>query len=532
MPDDPEAGNESNGGDKSMNVNQDGPNGTTRRNFIASTAAAVVLLGKEAPALVEEAGECQSQAVRSTMDWADLRRRIKGDVVTADAADFSAARDHLVWNGLKPDRSPDVIVRVKDDQDVVEAVNFARENGLKVVVRGGGHTWCGLAVRHGGMTIDLSALSESKIDLETGTAVIQPTISNRDLAHRLGAHNLAFPIGHCPTVKASGYLLNGGMSWNMGQWGPACLSVLAIEMVTADGKLIKASATEHDDLFWAARGCGPGMFAVATRFHLKCYRLPKAITTSTYFFSLNDLREAADQVVALGRKMPANVELSIFLIKAPAELAEKCSDSNGKVCMVTAVAFGMTKEESEAALAPLEEGTIVRKALLKTLNEPSSFEALAIAAGQSWPENHRGLCENQCSKAKPSDMLMALRDKFIDAPSAKSVIVFCQTTGPKNLLEPNPDVALSMDATSYGGSWAIWEKAEDDAANRKWQDEVIALMKPFTSQHYIGETDIVQDPSRVRGSYSAEKWQRLEEIRAKYDPQGVFFGFLGGTDKA
>ena len=126
-------------------------------------------------------------------------------------------------------------------------------------------------------------------------------------------------------------------------------------------------------------------------------------------------------------------------------------------------------------------------------------------------------------------MLMALRDKFVEAPSAKSVIVFCQSTGPRNLLEPHPEVALSMDATSYGGSWAIWEKEEDDAANRKWQDEVIAIMKPFTSQHYIGETDIVQDPSRVQESYSAEKWKRLEAIRAKYDPQGVFFGFLGGT---
>ncbi len=398
-------------------------------------------------------------------------------------------------------------------------------------MRGGGHTWCGLSVRNGGMTIDLAGLNESQVDEATATAVIQPVISNRELARRLGEHNLAFPIGHCPTVKAGGYLLNGGMSWNMGHWGPACLSVLAIELVTADGKVVKASATEHPDLFWAARGCGPGMFAVATRFHLKCYPLPRAITQSTYFYSLNDLREADDEVVALGRKMPSNVELSIFLIQAPPELADKCKDSNGKVCMVVAVAFGMTREESEAALAPLEEGAMAKKALLKTLNQPSTFETLAIAAGGSWPENHRNLCENQCSLAKPSDILMALRDKFIQAPSAKSVIVFCQSTGSRNLLEPSPDVALSMDATSYGGSWAIWEKAEDDAANRKWQDEVIAIMKPFTTQHYIGETDIVQDPARVQESYAADKWKRLEEIRAKYDPQGVFFGFLGGTQE-
>ncbi|HEY2837838.1 MAG TPA: FAD-binding oxidoreductase [Pirellulales bacterium] len=506
--------------------------GATRRSFVASTVGAVgsFLVGGAALPNVGKAAE--PTATRAALDWGALRRRIKGEVVTADASDFAAARSALVWNKIKPDRSPDAIVRVKNEQDVVEAVNFARENGLKVVCRGGGHTWCGLAVRQGGITIDLSALNESSIDEPCRTAVIQPVISNRELARRLGEHGLAFPIGHCPTVKAGGYLLNGGMSWNMSHWGPACLSVEAVEFVTADGRLIKASATEHQDLFWAARGCGPGMFAVATRFHLKCYPLPKAIAASNYYFSLYDLKAAVDEVVTAGRKMPNTVELSIFLIKAPAELAEGCRDRNGKVCMVSAVAFGMTKEESKAALAPLDECAVVKKALARGFNQPSSFEQLAIASGQTWPENHRNLCENQCSKARPSDILMALRDQFVNAPSEKSVIVFCQSTGSKNLLVPHPEVALSMDATSYGGSWAIWENEADDAANRKWQDEVVAIMKPFTSQHYIGETDIVQDPSRVEESYTAAKWKRLEAFRAKYDPQGVFFGFLGGTGKA
>jgi FAD/FMN-containing dehydrogenase len=504
----------------------------TRRSFIATTAAAAgALLGPQL-SLATEGGNEQVNAATKSPDWAVLRSRIKGEVITPDAPGFAAVRSDMVWNRIKPNRSPAVIVKVGSDQDVVEAVNFARGNGLKVVVHGGGHTWCGLAVRNGGMTIDLAALTESGIDEATRTAVIQPVISNRELARRLGEHNLAFPIGHCPTVKASGYLLNGGMSWNMGHWGPACLSVEAVEFVTADGKMVKASATEHPDLYWAARGCGPGMFAVATRFHLKCYPLPKAITSSTYYYSLRDLREAVDEVVALGRKMPDMVELSIFLIKAPPHLADKCREHNGKLCMVAAVAFGMSREESETALAILETGALAKKSLAKSLYEPSSFEALSIASGETWPENHRNLCENQCSRAKPSDMLMALRDKIVAAPSAKSVIVFCQSTGPRNLLEPHPEVALSMDATSYGGSWAIWEKEEDDGANLKWQDEVIEILKSFTTQHYIGETDIVQDPSRVQASYSADKWKRLEQVRAQYDPQGLFFGYLGGTGRS
>ena len=460
--------------------------------------------------------------------WDLLRDKIRGTVVTATDSNFETVKSAMVWNEIKPKRSPDVIVTVKDDDDVVTAIQFAKANHLKVVMHGGGHTWCGLSVRHGGMIIDLANLNASTIDKEAKTAVIEPVISNRELARRLGEHGLAFPIGHCPTVKASGYLLNGGMSWNLSEWGPACMSVEAIECVTADGNKIKASAKEHPGLFWAARGCGPGMFAVVTKFHLRCYPLPKAIMTSTYFYALDDLEDVVNEVVALGWKMPSNVELSIFLMQAPPDLADRCKHNNGKLCMISTVTFSSTPEEGRAALAVLETGKMPQKSLLKALNESSNFEKLSDVSGIAWPENHRNLCENQCSKSNPTDILMALRDKFIEAPSPKSVIVFCQSTGGHNLLEPDPNVALSMDATSYGGCWTIWEKPEDDAVNLKWQNEVIAIIKPFTHSHYIGETDIVQDHQRVQESYTPEKWRKLEEIRAKYDPEGLFFGFLGG----
>lgn len=463
------------------------------------------------------------------MNWDKLKSRINGKVVTSAESDFAAIRESMVWNKIKPDRSPDVIVKVKNDNDVIEAINFARENGLKVVVHGGGHTWCGLALRNGGMTIDLSELTEVKINPASQTAVIQPVISNRELARQLGEHDLAFPIGHCPTVKASGYLLNGGMSWNMSQWGPACLSVEAIEFVTADGKKVIASSEEYSDLFWAARGCGPGMFAVATRFHLKCYPLPKAIMSSVYYYSLNDLQKVVEEVVKLGWKMPECVELSVFLMQAPEKLADKCTDNNGKLCLISAVAFATTKEEGKAALGILER--IENKCLSKSIYQPTNFEKLAELSGAVWPEHHRNLCENQCSKANPVDIVMALRDKMIDAPSSKSVIVFCQSTGQHHLLQPHADVALSMDAQSYGGVWSIWKKPEEDAINYKWHNECTEILKKFTSMPYIGETDIVQDNARVQKAYTPEKWKRLEQIRAKYDPNGLFFGYLGGTGK-
>ena len=390
-----------------------------------------------------EGTRAEAVALPADRDWDALRRRVAGDVFTPNAADFADVRSALVWNKIKPDRSPDVIVRVKNEHDVVEAVNFARENGLKVVVRGGGHTWCGLAVRR--RWHDHRSLGAQRIQDRRGepnrrdpardqqpragasAGRTRPGLSDRSLSDRQG-RRLSLERRH---VLEHGSLGTGvferrgrGICHRRRQAG-------------------RGSATEHQDLYWAARGCGPGMFAVATRFHLKCYPLPRAIAASNYCYSLNDLKHAVDEVVTLGRQMPDKVELSIFLIKAPAELAAACSDHNGKMCMVAAVAFGMTAEESEAALAPLERGAMVTKALARTFNEPSSFERLAIASGETWPENHRNLCENQCSKARPSDMLMALRDKFVEAPSAKSVIVFCQSTGPRNLLEPHPELAFN-----------------------------------------------------------------------------------------
>jgi FAD/FMN-containing dehydrogenase len=459
------------------------------------------------------------------MKWEALQKQIKGTVTTAKDSNFKALSHAMVWNKVKPHRKPACIVSVKDEDDVIKAIRFASQYQLKVSVHGGGHTWCGLAIREDGMTIDLNDMTHSSIDPKTATASIQPVISNRELAKRLQAYNLAFPIGHCPTVKESGYLLSGGMSWNLSHWGPGCLSVKKIELITADGKQLIASDDEHPDLFWASRGCGPGMFAVATRFHLNCYPLPQSIMTSTYYFSLNNLREVLEDIIPLGRNLPSIVEMSVFLLQAPIDLADACKDMNGKVCMVTAVAFADTKEQGVSALSLLETGKSATQCLAKQLYERSHFEKLSDLSGALWPENHRNLCENQSSHANPVDIIMAMRDRIVCAPSKKSVILFCQSTGQQDLLRPYSQIAFSMEGKSYGGIWSIWENTQDDAVNIKWHEDTMALLAPYTHFHYIGETDIVQYPNHIQTSYTPEKWNKLQVIREKYDPEHLFAGF-------
>ena len=154
------------------------------------------------------------------MNIVGLRDACKGEVFAAGDAQFIEAIHGNLWNRLIPDRAPQAVVRAVDEDDVVAAVRFARASGLKVVVRGGGHNWCQPSLRHGGILIDLSNFTKLiSIDADNLKAVIQPIISNRDIQKALNPLGLAFPTGHCPQVKASGYLLGGGMAWNPTVWG-------------------------------------------------------------------------------------------------------------------------------------------------------------------------------------------------------------------------------------------------------------------------------------------------------------------------
>ena len=461
------------------------------------------------------------------MDIADLRGRITGKITDRNDPGYQDAWKQN-WNQLRPERYPDLIVQVASDLDVVESVRFARANGLKVAVRGGGHAWCGTPLRKGGMLIDLSRLSEVMINPAARTAAIQPFISNQDLMRKLTPHQLAFPVGHCPQVKASGYLLSGGIGWNGSHWGHACLSVNAVEMVTADGRLITASAEQNQELFWAVRGAGAGMFAVATRFHLKLYPLPQAIYGSTYYYPLSKLREVADWFSGAIETMPRNVEMTLFLISAPPDLADQCKSEGGKVCMVTAGVFADTEEEATTTLEVLEQCPHDSACLRKIVAAPTTFENMFAVSGSMWPEFYRAKVETLWSNAQPSDMLCAVRDHFTKCTSPMTVYLFALYPGWANGVESSQDMALSMAARVYSGLWTQWKDAADDAVNQEWHRRSCEILKPYACGRYLGESDIVDDHSRAEQAFSPANWQRLRQLRTKYDPEGLFHGFFGG----
>ena len=453
----------------------------------------------------------------------------KGEVLAPSDPHFDAAAFGTLWNRLQPTRRPQLIAQLHDEQDVVAAVRFARANKLKVTVRGGGHNWCSPSLRNDGMLIDLTRLTKIiSIDAAAGKAVLQPIVSNREVQAALNPLGLSFPSGHCPTVKISGYLLSGGMSWNHGVWGPGVGSVEAIELVNANGDLITASASGNADYFWAARGSGPGFFGVVVRYHLKLYPLPRAITASAYYYPYDHLMPLARWLDPLAAELPGSVELSFWVVQAPAALADKAMSSNGKLTMVTATMFADSADEAAATLRRLDSYPALDQCVSRSVMQPVDFETLFEASGTLWPAGLRSKVDAMFSDAPLAETMQAVQDHLLVSPSPKSVFMWAVYTGNGRAPATPADVSFSMTGHLYGGPWTMWDSPDNDAENIAWHEQCVRLLKPHIAGHYIAESDTVAHPEYVQQSYTPAAWQRLTELRRKYDPDGLFFGFSDG----
>jgi len=320
------------------------------------------------------------------------------------------------------------------------------------------------------------------------------------------------------------------MSWNQGVWGSGAESVEAIELVTAEGKLITASKDENAEYFWAARGSGSGFFGVVTRYHLKLYPLPKAIHGSTYYYSMDDAAAVGEWLGENAARISPGVELSLFLLEAPANLKEKTAAQGGKLALVTATAFADSPEEAKTMLKPLGDCPLLDKCLSRSFATPLVFEKMFDLSGALWPEGLRNRVEATFSNTSPGELVKAVAVHMTKCPSPITVILFVIFTGP-NVPAAHPDAAYSMSSRVYGGPWTMWKDAADDATNSHWHDECIALLRPFNIGYYVGESDTVRRPSNAVESMLPENWKRLADLRDKYDPDGVFFGYFDGLSE-
>ena len=439
------------------------------------------------------------------MQTRDLQKRLRGAVISALEPRLASESDALIWNGRKPARRAKLIVRAACAEDVAEAVRFAAANGLTVSPRGGGHQFTGIATQ-ADMVIDLGSLDGLKLDAEARTARVEPAVTNARMAAALERHGLAFPLGHCGSVPMSGYLLGGGVGWNSAEWGFACFSVTAVEVVLADGQLVTASAEDHADVFWAARGAGPEFFGIVTAYHLALQPARKAISTTIRVFPASAVAVVAGWAETVMAKAPACVEFTTKVTPTP----------NGPVLASIATVFARTDAEACAIHTAL--GERAPEALQVIGPMPTPFAALYEATEPSMPQGHRYGVDTVWSDARYGEVLGRIVQGMARAPSESSMALVVLRS---NAVATPGTAAFSCHGRVFGAVYAIWEEAEEDTANVGWLRATIDDITPLATGAYVGEADLDR-PHRVLRTLSPEASARLAELRAARDPAGLF----------
>jgi hypothetical protein len=423
---------------------------------------------------------------------------------------YEQARLDAVWNARKPDRYPDAILLAGSDADVVAGVRLARDRGLRVSVRSGGHSWVGNGVRDGGLLIDLSRLRDVRVDPSARRVWVRPAVPGPEIDRLVAEHGLYFPTGHAPTVGIGGFILGGGYGWNSRTFGPACLSIRAIDVVLPSGEFVHADDESHPDLLWAARGCGPGFFGVVTRLELEVHPRHRQIlrTTQTYPMELHD--EVVAYTCELLPSTPAAVEMSVKAGYTPSLGHQAVS--------ITSTAF-CTDETGYDLLAPLESAPFRGQAIRASVNTETTMTALyGLADALTLPGMRWALDGIWCDP--PAREILEAAAPLVNSIPQDNSFVFWMLWGGY----PERDNACwSAQAPVYLSPNAGWTDPAEDLAHERWVHESLANMQHLSRGLQFSDNNLADRPDTGLSPANAA---RVEAIRAVYDPDSLMRTYM------
>jgi FAD/FMN-containing dehydrogenase len=289
------------------------------------------------------------------------------------------------------------------------------------------------------------------------------------------------------------------------------MSVEAIDVVTAAGELVRADADNHPDLFWAARGSGPGFFGAVTRFHLRLYPRPRHVANAVYLYPLELLEEVFTWLGEVGPRVAREVEL----------MAIVHHDFEGELeIAVTAPALVDSPEQAAAALAVLESCPVRERAKLAVPNVEVALPDLYAAVHQSYPDEHRYAVDNMWTHAPAARLLPGLRRIAETLPGAPSHMLW-MNWGPS---PPRPEMAYSVEDETYIALYGVWSDPAEDDANVAWATERMREMEGLASGIQLADENLGRRPARF---VSEPNLARLDAVRAAYDPDGLFHPWMG-----
>jgi FAD/FMN-containing dehydrogenase len=433
-----------------------------------------------------------------------------GRLVEPPDPDYDAAR--AGWNGAI-DRRPAAVAFASDADDVAAAVRAARAIGMAFTVRAGGHSISGRSIRDGVLCIDLRALNA--VDVERGVVRVGGGALLGELDTATQAHGLAVPAGTISHTGVGGLTLGGGVGWLMRRHGLTVDSLLAADVVLADGRLIRASADEHPDLFWALRG-GGGDFGVVTTFEFRGRPVGPTILGGMLVHPWEQAREALQAARELMASAPDDLTVFAALVTAPPS-APFPAHLHGRPVLAVALAWSGDPEEGERVIAPLRTGC----APVLDLVGPMPYVALQSMLDATAPHGWRFYDRLHYLPEVTDGFIDALLAGFERVPAPQAHVMTAWMGGAIERVAPG--------ATAFGHrgaralTWIIGCSGEAPMGPVvDWVRDVWEATAPFASGGVYVNALHAERP--IRDAYADEVWERLVAIKRRYDPDGVFAG--------
>ena len=435
-----------------------------------------------------------------------LSNKFSGRLLLPKDSDWDAAR--RVHNGFV-DKRPALVAQCLGSADIAVAVRLAREQGLEIAVRGGGHNVGGRATVDGGVMVDLSMMKHVHVDPAARTARVAGGTLWGHFNRETQAHGLATTGGVVSTTGVAGLTLGGGLGWLMPKHGLALDNLRSVEVVLADGRILRVSANEHPDLFWAVRG-GGGNFGVVSSFEFGLHEVGPMVTGGLIGWPVDKAREVLVHFRDLTAKATDDTMLVGALLTAP--------DRSTKLAAMGAGFFGRPTD-AEGVVQPIK---LFSQPIIDMIG-PIPYADLNTVFDASLPRGARNYWKSHFCETLSDAAIDVIVDCFTRCPSPMSQFVIEHFHGAATRVAPM-DTAYALRASGFNIIVVSqWIAPSDDAANIGWARDTYAAIQPFVgARRYVNYLDQDDAGDPVLVAAYGPNLRRLQSIKAKYDPDNVF----------
>ena len=456
----------------------------------------------------------ESREIDLKQDTLDsLKLRIKGQIFLPGDGGYEESR--TVWNAMI-DRKPAVVVRCLGTADVIAGVQFAREHNLLLCVKGGGHNIAGLATADGALMLDMSLMRGVWVDKEKKIGHAQAGCLLGDVDRETQVHGLAAVLGFVSLTGTAGLTLGGGFGYLTRRWGYTADNVAGMDVVTAEGKLVRATSDENADLFWGLRG-GGGNFGVVTGIDYMLHPVGPEIVGGVVAWPASEAGGVLELYRTLAQKAPSELTLALLLRPAPpAPWLPK--DMHGKPIAAILACYSGSLEQSEKAVAPIKSfGRPIGDILVRR-----PYVQLQSLLDATQPKGRRYYWKSEyLPRVEP-----ALCDKLIEHAarirSPHSAVILFQIEGALNQLAEAHSPAGNRGAHYVLNLQGAWERPDDDQANIAWAREAWTDTRSFsTGGTYINFLTEDASPERIKAALGSGL-ERLAQVKAAWDPANIF----------